>query len=172
MSCPVTEFETRVKTRLHRIDHDVCHSLGKVHGAALYMESMLRMSSVQELGAHQLEHAEDAFHEALKHNEVTGKLQRLRMVTAIGYACNGLRREFNKLKTSNADLEDRVRVMQEYPEECCLVPLRPVYTNDTRPVDQPRIYETDQFCHLAPSDGSDTEPFWCIVQLVPIEWGD
>jgi hypothetical protein len=158
--CPVTEFETRVKSRLHRIDHDVCHSLGKVHGAALYMESILRMSSIQELGAHQLEHAEDAFHEALKHNEVTGKLQRLRLLTAIGYACNGLRREFDTMKPANKNLEDRIRHMQEYPEECSLEPLLPVYTQDTRPVDQPRIYETDQFCHLAPAPSdSDKESF-------------
>jgi hypothetical protein len=158
--CPVTEFETRVKSRLHRIDHDVCHSLGKVHGAALYMESMLRMSSIQELGAHQLEHAEDAFHEALKHNEVTGKLQRLRLLTAIGYACNGLRREFNKLKATNTDLEDRIRHMQEYPEECCLEPILPLYTRDTMPVDQTSIYDHRPFECLAPAPSdSDTEEF-------------
>ena len=80
------------------------------------------------------------------------------MLTTIGFACNGLRREFNKLKTTNTDLEDRIRHMQEYPEECCLEPLRQVYTQDTRPVDQPRIYETDQFDYLAPAPSdSDTE---------------
>ena len=36
------------------------------------------------------------------------------------------------MKTANKNLEDRIRHMQEYPEECSLEPLLPVYTQDTR----------------------------------------
>jgi hypothetical protein len=80
------------------------------------------------------------------------------------------------MKPANKNLEDRIRHMQEYPEECSLEPLLPVCTQDTRPVDQPRIYETDQYAILSPSAG--TQRFGQGVVLmhyapsasVPIEW--
>ena len=62
------------------------------------------------------------------------------------------------LKTENKRLEDRIRYMQEHPEECCLAPILPLYTRDTMPVDQTSIYDHRPFEYLAPApSGSDTE---------------
>ena len=111
-------------------------------------------------------HAEDAFHEALKHNEVTGKLQRLRLLTAIWYARNGLRREFDTMKTTNKNLEDKIRHMQHTCKSAlrnaawslcyrCAHRIQGLWIN------RASTKQTNmQFCHLAPAPSdSDTESF-------------